>query len=50
MGLIHKIDPKTNTAFIEKKCGTFGYIAPEVKNKSYVTTAVDMWSLGIVLY
>lgn len=27
-----------------------GYIAPEIKSKSYITTAADMWSVGIILY
>ena len=29
-GLSQRIDPSTNKAKIEAKCGTFGYMAPEI--------------------
>jgi serine/threonine protein kinase len=50
LGLIHVIDQATGKAFIEQKCGTISYIAPEVQNGSYVDAKIDIWSLGIVLY
>eukprot|EP00659_Diplonema_papillatum_P009100 gene9100-14098_t len=31
-------------------CGTPLYIAPEIQNSNGYTLAVDMWSLGIILY
>lgn len=35
---------------IEKKCGTHNYVAPEVRDQARVTTAVDMWCLGVLLH
>jgi len=47
--LIHELDANGVT-FIEEKCGTISYIAPEVQKDSYVDPKIDIWSLGIVLY
>ena len=30
--------------------GTMGYIAPEIMNRTMYDTAVDMWSLGVLLF
>merc|ERR1712159_138001 len=49
-GLVQLLDEETNSAYIEKSLGTHGYMAPEIKNDATITTAVDIWSLGIVLY
>ena len=38
------------SAYVEKRCGTDPYIAPEVKDHSNVTAAADIWSFGILLY
>ena len=34
-----------------EKCGTGGYIAPEIASKnSLVGPEIDMWSFGVMLY
>ena len=35
---------------LDSVCGTYGYIAPEVKKGNEVTCKADIWSLGITLY
>ena len=38
-------------AFMKVRSGSGGYIAPEVKGENIVvTTSIDMWAFGIVLY
>jgi serine/threonine protein kinase len=49
-GLIQLLQPDTNSVYVEKVMGTHGYIAPELKANHDITSAVDMWSLGVVLY
>jgi len=49
-GLARRVDPVAKRVFIPKKMGTREYIAPEVKDGSYISTKVDIWSLGLVFY
>jgi len=36
---------------MKDKCGTNGYIAPEIKPKnSLVGPEIDMWAFGVMLY
>jgi serine/threonine protein kinase len=49
-GLARRIDPITQRVYVEKKFGTMNYLAPEVKDKSYISTKVDVWGLGLVFY
>lgn len=37
-------------AFMTNVCGTWAYCAPEVKRDRAYTKAVDVWSLGVILY
>jgi serine/threonine protein kinase len=48
-GLARRVDSNRG-CFVPKKCGTEPYIAPEVADGAYVSTAVDMWSVGILLH
>lgn len=47
-GLIQLLDENSNNAYILETMGTHGYLAPETKPKSNITTAVDIWGLGVV--
>jgi serine/threonine protein kinase len=33
------------------RCGTSGYIAPEIKSKNTkISPGIDMWAFGVMLY
>ena len=51
-GLSHVMKPELNgKALMVEKCGTGGYIAPEIGSKNtYVGPEIDMWSFGVMLY
>ena len=36
--------------FLRSLCGTHPYVAPEIWNGSKYTTAVDIWSLGVLVF
>ena len=57
-GLSHEM--KDDKAVLKHRCGTRGYMAPEIVNSKeevdrggngiVVTSAVDMWAFGILMY
>jgi serine/threonine protein kinase KIN1/2 len=51
-GLSHILRPEFNgKALMAEKCGTSGYIAPEIQSKNtLVGPEIDMWSFGVMLY
>lgn len=51
-GLSHVIKSEYNgKALMVEKCGTGGYIAPEIGCKNtLVGPEIDMWSLGVMMY
>ncbi len=52
-GLSHVMSPEYggNKALMTERCGTGGYIAPEVGSKnSIIGPEIDMWAFGVMLY
>lgn len=51
-GLSHIISNEYNgKALMVSKCGTGGYIAPEIgQSNTLVGPEIDMWALGVMLY
>lgn len=50
-GLAHQADSKYNGKAPKKNTvGTWGYIAPEVKNSKFIGKEADVWSLGLTFY
>lgn len=45
-----KPDKDTSTQKMNTACGTPGYVAPEVLMNTSYGPAVDLWSLGVILY
>ena len=41
---------KDNTGILHTKLGTPGYMAPEIVNKNYIGTQVDIFSAGVILF
>jgi serine/threonine protein kinase len=50
-GLSHLMTSDGGKATMTERCGTAGYIAPEVKPKNtLVGPEIDMWAFGVMLY
>lgn len=49
LGLARRVG-ENGRVLVEKRCGSSFYIAPEVTDQSEVTTAADMWSLGVLVH
>jgi serine/threonine protein kinase len=51
-GLSHVMKPDLNgKAMMLERCGTGGYIAPEIGSKnSLIGPEIDMWAFGVMLY
>ena len=40
----------TGSSFVESRCGTLLFMAPEIINKRSYDSLVDIWSIGIIMY
>lgn len=50
-GLAHHCEAKLGHKALKKATvGTWGYIAPEVKEAKFIGPEIDMWSYGLMLY
>lgn len=52
-GLSHIMSPEygEGKALMTERCGTQGYIAPEIQQKNSIIGAeIDMWAFGVMLY
>jgi serine/threonine protein kinase len=51
-GLSHIIKPELDgKSLMAERCGTGGYIAPEIGSKnSIIGPEIDMWAFGVMLY
>ncbi len=51
-GLSHIMSPEySGKSLMAERCGTGGYIAPEIGTKnSIVGPEIDMWAFGVMLY
>jgi len=50
MSAAHELDPAANPWAMDLKCGTLAYCAPEVLSARQYTSAIDLWSCGVILY
>lgn len=49
-GLSHLMDDYGKSLMVDR-CGTSGYIAPEIKSKNTkISPGIDMWAFGVMLY
>lgn len=49
-GLSHRMNENGKSLMVDR-CGTGGYIAPEIKSKNTIISAeIDMWAFGVMLY
>ncbi|TNV81765.1 hypothetical protein FGO68_gene10557 [Halteria grandinella] len=50
-GLSHLVSETNGKAHMSYRCGTNGYIAPEIKPKdTLIGPEIDMWAFGVMLY
>ncbi|KAJ2355172.1 Calcium/calmodulin-dependent protein kinase type I [Coemansia sp. RSA 2618] len=49
-GMAYYMGNRPENSIVTEKCGTPGYMAPEMLTRSGYGKAIDMWAIGVITY